>query len=228
MGRPYRNGAAGSLSCKLIRLSPKNPSVDPASVDPALAGSVEPVPAASVLLATPGEDGLTVLMVRRPPRGLFGGIWVFPGGTVDPGDHADGDGLTDCAFRRAAVRELAEEVGIDVEVASLAFVSRWVTPANFPRRYDTCFYLASLSASPPWTLAPQEVEAAAYISPVAALAAHEAQEWPMVLPTLAHLRWLGKFATIQEAVEATKDAKPNPVTPVVMEDGSLLSVDLPW
>ena len=186
------------------------------------------MPAASVLLATPGDDGLTVLMVRRPQRGLFGGIWVFPGGTVDSGDHADGDGFTDCAFRRAAVRELAEEVGIDVEVASLAFVSRWVTPVSFPRRYDTCFYLASLRAPPPWTLAPEEVEAAAYISPAVALAAHQAQEWPMVLPTIAHLRWLEKFATIKDAVEATKGAKPDPVTPVVMEDGSLLSVDLPW
>ena len=186
------------------------------------------MPAASVLLASPSDDGLTVLMVRRPQRGVFGGIWVFPGGTVDPGDHSDGDGCTDRAFRRAAVRELAEEVGIAVEVDSLAFVSRWVTPASFPRRYDTCFYLASLSASPPWTLAPDEVEAAAYIRPVAALAAHQAKEWPMVLPTLAHLRWLARFATVQEAVEATRDAKQVPVTPVVMEDGSLLSVDLPW
>jgi 8-oxo-dGTP pyrophosphatase MutT (NUDIX family) len=167
-------------------------------------------------------------MVRRPPRGLFGGVWVFPGGTVDPGDYADGDSFVDHAFRRAAVRELAEEVAIDIEVDSLAFVSRWVTPSGYPRRYDTCFYLASLDASPPWRLAVDEIEAAAYISPVAALAAHQAEKWPMVLPTLAHLRWLAKFETIQQAVEATKAAKSDPVTPVVMEDGSLVSVDLPW
>ena len=167
-------------------------------------------------------------MVRRPPGGLFGGAWVFPGGTVDPGDHAEGIGDADGAFRRAAVRELAEEVGIEVEAGSLAFVSRWVTPANFPRRYDTRFYLAPLSASPPWRLTTDELEAAAYISPLAALTAHEAQEWPMVLPTLAHLRWLANFATVPEALEAARAAKPDPVTPTVMADGTLLSVDLPW
>lgn len=202
---------------------PTNPPADPAGTRP-----IEPVPAATVLLVTPGDSGLTVLMVRRPPGGLFGGTWVFPGGTVDPGDHADGDGGTDDAFRRAAVRELAEEVGIAVEGDSLAFVSRWVTPAPFPRRYDTHFYLAPLNTSLPWTLATDELEAATYITPAAALAAHQAQQWPMVLPTLAHLRWLARFATVQQALEATETAKPDPVTPVVMADGSLVPVDLPW
>ena len=173
-------------------------------------------------------------MVRRPPRGQFGGVWVFPGGTVDAGDRVAGDVSLDQAFRRAAVRELAEEVGIGVDVDSLAFVSRWITPVIFPRRYDTHFYLAPLGWALPLKLAIDEIEEAAYITPAAALGAHQAQQWPMVLPTLAHLRWLARFGTIEEAIRSTIDcqdrmgARPDPVTPKVAADGSLLPVEIPW
>lgn len=167
-------------------------------------------------------------MVRRPPGGFFGGVWVFPGGTVDPGDHAAGDSDLDQALRRAAVRELAEEVGLVVDVGSLAFVSRWVTPTMFPRRYDTHFYLTPVTSTLPLTLAIDELEEAVYVTPAAALSAHQAQQWPMVLPTLAHLRWLARFTNIETALEATSRARLASVTPAVAADGSLVSVDIPW
>ncbi len=189
---------------------------------------IEPVLAATVLLVTPGHGGLEVLMVRRPPRGFFGGVWVFPGGTVDPGDHSADDSDLEQAFRRAAVRELAEEVGMVVDASSLAFVSRWVTPTMYPRRYDTHFYLAHMSTTLPLTLARDELEEAAYITPAAALSAHQAQQWPMVLPTLAHLRWLARFTSIDQALEATSRARLDPVSPAMAADGSLVPVDIPW
>ena len=173
-------------------------------------------------------------MVRRPPRGLFGGVWVFPGGTVDSGDEVVGDVSFDQAFRRAAVRELAEEVGILVDVDSLAFVSRWITPVIYPRRYDTHFYLAPLGSALPLKLAVEEIEEATYITPATALGAHQAQQWPMVLPTLAHLRWLARFATIEEAFHSTihrqghSGARPDPVSPKLAPDGSLLPIEIPW
>ena len=167
-------------------------------------------------------------MVRRPPRGFFGGAWVFPGGTVDPGDRAEEDNDLDQALRRAAVRELAEEVGMVVDIGSLAFVSRWVTPMRFPRRYDTHFDLAPTSSSLPLTLAIDELDEAVYVTPDAALGAHQAQQWPMVLPTLAHLRWLARFTSIDQALEATSRARRDPVTPATAADGSLVPVDIPW
>ena len=167
-------------------------------------------------------------MVRRPDRGVFGGVWVFPGGTLDPGDHAEADLSMDSGFRRAAVRELAEEVGIILDVEALTFVSRWVTPSVFPKRYDTRFYVAPIVESVTLTLATEELEEAAFISPAAALGAHQAQQWPMVLPTLAHVRWLARFGTIDEVIEATNKARLEPVTPIVAADGSLVAEDIPW
>jgi recombination protein RecT len=81
---------------------------------------VTPRPAATLLLIRPGKIGLEVLMVERPARGFFGGLWVFPGGGVDAiDDSADArlavDVPEDCddfPWRAAALRETLEEVGL--------------------------------------------------------------------------------------------------------------------
>ncbi len=79
----------------------------------------EATPAATVVPIRDGAAGLEVLMLRRDARGAFGGMWVFPGGKVDPRDlHPEGKGSPDerelWAARRAAVREAAEEAGLAI------------------------------------------------------------------------------------------------------------------
>ena len=54
-----------------------------------------------------------VLIDRRRPDGLLGGLWEFPGGKINPGERpAD-----------AAARELREEVGVDVQPDDKPFVT---------------------------------------------------------------------------------------------------------
>jgi len=49
------------------------------------------------------------LLGKRPPEGLLGGLWEFPGGKVEPGEsHA-----------QALVRECREELGVGVRVGGL-------------------------------------------------------------------------------------------------------------
>ena len=51
-----------------------------------------------------------VLLAQRPPGKAMAGLWEFPGGKVDPGETPE----------VALIRELHEELGIDVTEACLA------------------------------------------------------------------------------------------------------------
>src|SRR5947209_20166454 len=95
--------------------------------------------AATVMLVRGGSDRLEVLLVQRNPEARFmGGAWVFPGGAVDPGE---GEG--DRALRTAAIREVAEEAGVELDAPDrLIPFSRWITPAEVKIRFDTWFYVA--------------------------------------------------------------------------------------
>ena len=55
-------------------------------------GVSAPIPAATVVLLRDGDDGPEVLMLRKNSKITFGGMWVFPGGKIDPEDYsADGN-----------------------------------------------------------------------------------------------------------------------------------------
>jgi 8-oxo-dGTP pyrophosphatase MutT (NUDIX family) len=65
-------------------------------------------PAATVMLVRDGADGIEVFMLRRTQDAAFaGGMYVFPGGKLDP---VDGEG--DEAYAIAAIRECYEEAGV--------------------------------------------------------------------------------------------------------------------
>src|SRR3954451_3495217 len=98
-----------------------------------------PRQAATVIVLRGGSERLEGLMVRRTPRARFmGGAWVFPGGAVDA--H-EGEG--DASHRAAAVREVAEEAGIELpDPAALVPFARWITPPEITVRFDTYFFLA--------------------------------------------------------------------------------------
>ncbi|HZT88758.1 MAG TPA: (deoxy)nucleoside triphosphate pyrophosphohydrolase [Stellaceae bacterium] len=62
---------------------------------------------AAVALVDP--DG-RVLLAERPPGKAMAGLWEFPGGKIQPGETPEA----------ALIRELAEELGIDVHASCLA------------------------------------------------------------------------------------------------------------
>jgi len=151
-------------------------------------------PAATVVLLRDSAHGCEVLLVRRNAQLSFhGGAWVFPGGRIDAADYARGGGDPISAARHAAVREAHEEAGLIVAPDELVFVSRWVTPVNLPKRFDTWFF-AGRGSDAPVAIDGGEIHDHRWIAPSDALAAQRAGEVELPPPTfvtitrLAHHR----------------------------------------
>ena len=95
--------------------------------------------AATVVLLRDTDAGPECLMLRKTQGQAFGGLWVFPGGRLEPADGVGLDGA-----RQAAVREAEEETGLLLDPASLVPLSHWEPPPEAPRRYNTWFFVAGL------------------------------------------------------------------------------------
>jgi 8-oxo-dGTP pyrophosphatase MutT (NUDIX family) len=169
--------------------------------------------AASLILLRDSHTGPEVLLVKRNPEQRFmGGAWVFPGGAV----HAE-----DADHAGAAVRELAEEAGIELpRGAELVPFSRWITPAEVKVRFDTRFFVARAPDGARATPDGGECVDARWMRPADALAAGERNELMLVFPTIKHLEQLAEFGSVADALETARGRTVDPVQPrVVMRDG---------
>jgi 8-oxo-dGTP pyrophosphatase MutT (NUDIX family) len=187
-----------------------------------------PRPAASVVLLRRGgkhsQRDLEVLLLRRSEEARFmPGVWVFPGGSLDEADGADVAGLRACALR-----ELAEEAGIEIEAGGeLVPFTRWITPELIATRFDAWFFLALAPPHAPPRPDGVETTEARWFRPTAALEAQEAGELVLSFPTRTQLGWLAEFRTSEEAMAAYRGREPEPILPKVIEDGTEPRVVLP-
>ena len=176
-----------------------------------------PRPAASVILLRRGgrhrDRALEVLMLKRSTESAFmPGVWVFPGGAIDP---ADGDG--EPGYRAGAVRELAEEAGIQLPgPEELVLFARWITPEMVKTRFDAWFFLALAPPHSPPKPDGVETTEAAWFEPRAALDACAAGELALVFPTIKQLEQLAPFASSEEAIEAMRGRAVEPILPKVI------------
>jgi 8-oxo-dGTP pyrophosphatase MutT (NUDIX family) len=158
-------------------------------------------PAATVVVVRDGPDGPEVLMLRRNSKLVFGGMWVFPGGRVDPGDAdpADPGGVL-AAARRAAVRETEEEAGLHLDAAALVPLSHWIPPAQAPRRYATWFFLAPAPLADLVTIDGGEIHEHGWLRPADALAQHASGHIELAPPTWMTLQTLAGAASVADAL----------------------------
>jgi 8-oxo-dGTP diphosphatase len=100
-----------------------------------------------------------VLIAQRPEGKQLAGLWEFPGGKLEPGERPE----------PALIRELHEELGIDVKEACLA-------PLTFASHgYETFHLLMPLYICRRWegTVASKEGQALAWVR------ANKLRDYPM-------------------------------------------------
>ena len=160
--------------------------------------------------------------------------------------HIHGDGSVVDAMRVAAVRETFEETGVwlgaplgdaerkrsdllagriafreliaeaPVDLVQLVWTSRWITPAGIPKRFDTYFFLATVSREAIATAEQNEVVDVTWIHPSDALAKHAAREMQMVFPTLRNLEAIMGYANTAALLDDRRGATIEPVEPVLV------------
>ena len=191
---------------------PRGPAEQPNLGEPTV-----PRPAASVVLLRRGgrhsDRALEVLLLKRTEGARFmPGVWVFPGGAVDPDD---GEG--EAGHRACAVRELAEEAGIELPAdEELVLFSRWITPEVVSRRFDAWFFLALAPAHTPPKPDGVETTDAGWFEPRAALEANAADEMALAFPTVKQLESLLPHRTADEAIAAHRGREVEPILPMVI------------
>ena len=164
-------------------------------------------PAATVISLRDKDGNLEVLLIRRNPELPFqGGAWVFPGGRVEQSDFSVGDDHDlVAAARRAAIRETAEESGLQVVTRDLIPVSHWTTPEDLPKRFATWFF-ATYVGDQAVRIDGQETCDYRWFTPGAALQARQNGEIVLLPPTFISILELSKSDNSGTALEAFSQA----------------------
>lgn len=191
------------------------------------------IPAATVipLRDTPQPDGSTaleVLMLRKNSKIAFGGMWVFPGGRIDPEDddpHAPGD--EESAARRAAVREAFEEADLLIEPGGLELFSHWTPPEismNSTKRFSTWFFVgrAPVGEDGEVNIDMGEIHEDEWVRPAEMLARRDNGDIQLVPPTIVTLHDLARFATVDEVLVACRAREAFRYTTKIVPDGDAM------
>ena len=95
-------------------------------------------------------------------------------------------------------RASAEALDLRLDTSALVPLSRWVTPAGMPRRFDARFYVAELPADAEVSIEGGEVVEAAWFAPRAALDAMSRGDLSMWLPTSSTIQQLEFVRSIDD------------------------------
>ena len=187
------------------------------------------LPAATAIIVRDKPDsavpGVQTLMLRRDKGLRFAGdMWVFPGGRIEiehdssptsaetttpsaPSDDADSllsfRRRLEEASRHTAVRETAEESGLQISPEHLVRWSHWTAPPGTSRRFTTAFFLTTIGADhDAITIDDGEIRDFQWLAPSEALEQHAAGELALTPPTFITLVQLIPFERTTDLMSA--------------------------
>ena len=126
-------------------------------------------------------------------------------------------------------RGVLEDHDISFAPLDVCYFARWITPAQFSRRYDTRFFLATLPADqagfePELT---DEMTDFVWLTPERAIELFRSGRLPMLFPTRVTLQALAEFPSIEEMVAVFATKRVEPLTPRLLIKGNSIRPVLP-
>lgn len=165
------------------------------------------IPAATVVLLRDIDNAMEVLMLKKITRIDFGGMWVFPGGRIDPSDYPEDKNL-ERAARNAAQREAREEAGISPDTDQLIWFAHWTPPASAPARFGTWFFVAAAPIGDNVRIDDSEIKEHQWMSPQRALEKHCTGEVDLAPPTWITLYYLSQHTSTKKVFDYLKSQGP--------------------
>ncbi len=173
--------------------------------DPALLEGTLGALRVTALRETFEETGL--LLAKHPTTGLpFTGDAPELRAAVDDG--------------HLGLARVCQDLALRLTLSELHFFAHWITPDFEPRRYDTRFFLARVPTTTSDTAesASDETTAGAWLTPQEALQRYHHGGLLLAPPTIATLEDLARFDAVTDAVQAARDARPDPLLPHLLGD----------
>lgn len=147
--------------------------------------------------------------------------------TTDAGWERDRAALVD---RSLALSEFLIRRGLNLRTDLLGAWAHWITPEFEPRRYDTRFFVAAMPEGQDTRDVSGEADTVVWVKPAEAVAAADAGEMAMLLPTYVTLTELAQFGDPAEVLAAAAEREIRPIMPrIEMVEGVPVFVekDLP-
>jgi len=182
-------------------------------------------PASTVVLVRDSDRGMETLMLRRNKALVFaGGLWVFPGGSLDPEDFAAAGDDIERAARIGAAREAREEAGLAPRPEEMVLLSHWTTPVGEQRRFSTWIFAAPLAADEDVVIDGGEIHDAQWLPVQEAVTLHEAGELGLLPPTYVTLCNLARHECVAAMVEHERNSPVPEVLPIIVAQGEQMVV----
>jgi len=111
-------------------------------------------------------------------------------------------------------KELIKKANISFDEKSIVPFSRWVTPRQYPKRFDTRFFLAKASIDQAATPDGHEAVDLKWVEPIDFI--NEYRE-SMMFPTIMNLKLLTQASNVEDAFKQAKARKIMTVEPTIID-----------
>jgi 8-oxo-dGTP pyrophosphatase MutT (NUDIX family) len=127
-----------------------------------------------------------------------------------------------------SIAQVAAAEDLRLDVGSIHYFSRWITPLGSHRRYDTRFFVAASPVGQEVVADDRELIGTRWMTPAEALAAHDSGDIVLIFPTVRTLVALDRFRCAADVLDhARRISQIQPILPTIADQSDGVRIVLP-